>query len=324
MRLAPAALAAFAIACSDGESSTKGSDAPDASTMDGGGDAADPTATRTTEIAAGDFVFDAREAGPADGELVLLLHGFPETSFEWRHQLEALGKAGYRAVAPDQRGYSPRARPSDVDDYAIPLLVQDVLTIADALGAERFHVVGHDWGAAVAWATAIFAADRVDSLTAVSVPHPDAFKEVLSDTTSCQYQASFYFDLFVLPNSEDAFLANDAAQLRGFYSELPPEAVDEYVAALGTKEALGAALNWYRANIENRAPKGPMVGPVSVPTLFIWSDGDTALCRDGAELTADYVDGPYQFEIIEDVSHWVPELAPEEVSTLLVAHVDAY
>ena len=221
-----------------------------------------------TQIAVGDFTFDVRTAGPEDGEVVILLHGFPQTSYEWRHQIRALAAAGFRAVAPDQRGYSPGARPPDVADYALPLLVQDVIGLADAVGAERFHIVGHDWGAVVAWAVAVAARDRVITANPVSVPHPDAFARVLNDPTSCQPQASSYFDVFVQPNSEDGFLANGQAGLRGIYAGIDEAAVDEYVRALGSKPALGAALNWYRANIGDRNLQGPALGPVEVPTMF--------------------------------------------------------
>ncbi len=276
------------------------------------------------QIDAGDFTFDVRTAGPADGEVVLLLHGFPQTSYEWRHQLRALGEAGFRAVAPDQRGYSPGARPSRVEDYALPLLVGDVLGLADAIGAERFHVVGHDWGAVVAWAVAIAARDRVITANPVSVPHPDAFTRVLNDPTSCQVAASSYFDLFVQPDSEDAFLANDYALLRGIFAGIDAEAVGEYVRVLGSKPALGAALNWYRANIGNRNLQGPALGAVQVPTMFTWSDGDTALCIDGALLTEEYVEGPYRFEVLEGITHWIPDLAPDAMTALLVDHLTQY
>lgn len=276
---------------------------------------------RSGEIAVGDFVFDARFAGPESGEAVFLLHGFPQTSYEWRAQLTALGEAGYFAVAPDQRGYSPRARPPNVEDYAIPLLVQDVFGMADSLGVDRFHVVGHDWGAAVAWVVAASSTERVQSLTAMSVPHPDAFRQVLSDMNSCQYEASSYFDLFSAPDAEDGFLANDAAFLRGFFTGLPDDAVEEYVRVLGTKEALSAALNWYRANVENRLVTGPELGLIEQKTLFFWSDQDVALCRDGADLTAQFVSGPYQFEILEGIGHWIPDEAPAEVNRLLLEHL---
>ena len=278
----------------------------------------------TAQVAVGDLTFDVRLAGPDDGEVVILLHGFPQTSYEWRHQLRALAEAGFRAVAPDQRGYSPGARPPDVADYALPLLVRDVLGVADAIGAGRFHVAGHDWGAVVAWALAVAAPERVITANPVSVPHPDAFARVLSDPMSCQVAASSYFDVFVQPDSEDAFLANDHALLRALFVELEAGAVDEYLRVLGSKAALGAALNWYRANIRNRNIEQPAIGPVAVPTMFTWSDGDTALCVDGAVLSAEYAAGPYRFEVLEGVSHWVPELASDALSALLVGHVRQY
>jgi pimeloyl-ACP methyl ester carboxylesterase len=270
------------------------------------------------------FVFDARVAGPPDGDVVFLLHGFPETSYEWRAQLPALAEAGYRAVAPDQRGYSLGARPSAVDEYTVAKLATDVLEMADALGAKRFHVVGHDWGSAVAWALGKLAEDRVASLTALSVPHPDAFAQALSDMNGCQYQASSYFEILSAPDAEDTLLLFDATGLRAIYGDMDVEAVDEYVRALGSKEALSAALNWYRANTEQRTLKGPALGSVDVPALQIWSDGDTAICRDGAELTKNYVSGPYQLEVIPDIDHWVVDKAPARVNELLLEQLRNY
>ena len=277
-----------------------------------------------TQIAVGGFTFDVRVAGPQDGEVVVLLHGFPQSSYEWQHQMRALAAAGFRAVAPDQRGYSPGARPPDVADYALPLLVQDVLGLADAVGAERFHVVGHDWGAAVAWAIAAAVPDRVITANPVSVPHLDAFTAVLSDPASCQPEASAYFDLFVQPDSEDGFLADDYAQLRAVYAELDADAVAEYIRVLGTKPALGAALNWYRANVGPGSFGREPLGAVTVPTMFTWSDADQALCVDGAVLTGDYVEGPYRFEVLEGVSHWVPEVAADALSALLLDHIGSF
>ena len=315
-------LLGLALAATAGSSAGAEGQAPGGGTSTGAGGSAAGIAM--TQVEVGDFTFDVRTAGPDDGEPVILLHGFPQTSWEWRHQIEALAGAGFRVVAPDQRGYSPGARPPDVADYALPLLVQDVLGLADAVGAERFHVVGHDWGAVVAWTVAVAARDRVITANPVSVPHPDAFARVLNDPTSCQPEASSYFDLFVQPDSEDAFLADDGALLRSVYAGIAGEAADEYVRVLGSKPALGAALNWYRANIGDRNLQGPALGPVEVPTMFTWSDGDTALCIDGALLTGEYVSGPYRFEVLEGVNHWIPDLAAEAMSTLLLEHLSRY
>ena len=199
-----------------------------AAPADGGGsmvdaevaaDAAIPGVT-IVPMTAGGMTFDVRVAGPADGEVVILLHGFPETSYEWRSQLVALAAAGYRALAPDQRGYSPGARPTAVDQYTVTALAGDVVGIADAAGAKRFHLVGHDWGAGVGWGVAGLRPDRVLSYASLSVPHPDAFKQALADPSSCQHQDSSYFDCFVMPDAVNDFLANGDAQL-GHLSRRP-------------------------------------------------------------------------------------------------------
>ena len=276
-----------------------------------------------TRVGLGDLVFDVRAAGPGDGEAVILLHGFPQTSYEWRYQMRALAGAGFRAIAPDQRGYSPGARPPGVADYGLSLLVQDVLALADAAGAGRFHLVGHDWGGWVAWTVAVLAPDRVITANPVSVPHPDAFARVLNDPTSAQAQASSYFDVFVQPDSEDAFLANDQALLRSVFAGIEAEAADEYLRVVGSKAALSAALNWYRANLDG-IKQGRALGSVEVPTMFTWSDGDPAITIEGAQLAGEYVTAPYRFEILEGVGHWVPDLAAEAMSDLLVDHLGRY
>lgn len=313
VRLALPALLLFA-AC--GDSATTGS----------GTSPAAPTGSgeiHEIQIEASGFVFDARVAGPEDGEPVLLLHGFPSTSWEWKDQLRALGEAGYRAVAPNQRGYSPGARPEAVEAYAISNLIVDVLNIADALGFDRFHLVGHDWGAGVAWGLGVAAPDRLLTLNPISVPHPDAFQAELADPTSCQYEASSYFDTFVQPGFEDVLVGNDNGLFRSIFEGVPAEDVEVHVQAIGNSDAMRAGLNWYRANITGRSSgltPNP-VGPIRVKTMFIWSDEDFALCREGAEATGDYIDAPYRFEVIEGANHWVPEVAGPEVSALLLDHL---
>ncbi len=279
-----------------------------------------PSAIERARIPVGEMVFDARVAGPADGPLVLMLHGFPQSSFEWRHQMPVLAALGFRVVAPDQRGYSEGARPPQVADYAIPRLVADVVGLADALGHERFHLVGHDWGAAVAWFTALLHPDRVVSLVPISVPHPLAFSQALADPGGEQARMSGYMDMFRSDSAEVVFLRDDAAFLRGIYdgAGLSEQEVQEYVDLLGSPEALGAALNWYRA-MGLPTGTGPLT-PIRMPTMFIWSTEDAALGRQGAELTARFVEGPYRFEVLEGVSHWVPEEAPDRLNRLLREH----
>jgi pimeloyl-ACP methyl ester carboxylesterase len=273
------------------------------------------------QIESGGLVFDALVAGPESGEPVLLLHGFPSSNWQWREQLEALGLAGYRLVAPNQRGYSAGARPPEIADYAMPNLIFDVVGMADALGWDRFHLVGHDWGASVAWAVGVFAPDRLRTLNTISIPHPDGFNAERSNPDSCQFSASGYINDFVQPGYEDELLANDNELLRGFFEGVPAQSVDRHVELLGNREALRAALNWYRANaISDSGSAMFEMGSIGVPTLFMWSDEDTAICRESAEATADYIDAPYRFEVFEGVNHWITEIAGARVAELLLDH----
>jgi pimeloyl-ACP methyl ester carboxylesterase len=273
------------------------------------------------QLQVGEFTFDALAAGPEDGDLVLMLHGFPQSSYEFRSQIPVVAEMGFRVVAPDQRGYSPGARPEGVEAYATPNLVADVVGMADALGRERFHVVGHDWGAAIAWSVALANPDRVISLVALSVPHPFAFSEALGSSTGDQAGRSGYFQLFASDSAATTFLANDAARLREIYAGwggLSDEDVQVYVDLLSEPGALQAALNWYGAM--SLGAGGAAVTPIGMPTMFVWSTEDTALGREGAELTEKYVEGPYRFEVIEGVSHWIPEEAADQLNELLREH----
>ncbi|MEO1482534.1 MAG: alpha/beta hydrolase [Myxococcota bacterium] len=283
----------------------------------------EPIRIADDQLVVGNLTFDALVAGPEDGELVLLLHGYPTTSDAWRDYLIALGEAGYYAVAPDQRGYSPGARPPEVDDYAMVALEGDVLSFADALGRDTFHLVGHDWGAILAWTVAAWSPDRLLSLTAMSVPHPDPYTAEQRDPTSCQYEASSYFDALLTPGFENSMVANDAAGLRSLFGDLEEDSVDAYVDALGTPEALGAATDWYRANINGRVLGGwgGPLGTISVDTLFVYSDNDPALCEGPKNETAALVSGAYTERLLEGVDHWIPERAPDTVIPLLLEHL---
>jgi pimeloyl-ACP methyl ester carboxylesterase len=260
--------------------------------------------------------FDVLTAGPEDGEVVLLLHGFPQSATMWRPQLEALAGTGYRAVAFDQRGYSPRARPPEVKDYKIDRLVEDALAVA---GDEPFHVVGHDFGAMVAWHLAAKHPDRIRTLTAISVPHPLAFATALASPSGDQRQRSAYISFFRTEDlAEELLLAGGLTAMlmaSGYPGDIP-----ERVQALSEPGALTAVLNWYRAAGFNLV-RG--VGSITVPTLYVWSTDDVALGREGAEATARHVDGPYRFEILDGVSHWIPEEVPDVLTRLLIEHLKA-
>lgn len=271
--------------------------------------------------------FRALAAGPEEGRTVLLLHGFPQTSWSWHHQLDALGAAGYRAVAFDQRGYSPGARPASVDAYRLGELVEDVLAVTDGLGAPQVDLVGHDWGAIVAWATASRHPERVRTLAAVSVPHPAAFAAALGGGDADQVQRSSYIGVFRQEGvAERALLGDDGdgSGLRAMFAASgmadAPE-TDVFVEAMLDPGALTAALNWYRAMDPADIAD---VGRIEVPTLFVWSTADVAVGRTAAQSTAGWVAGPYRFEVLDGVSHWIPETAHDALSRLLLDHLASH
>lgn len=262
--------------------------------------------------------FDVADWGDAAAEPVILLHGFPETSASWSAVAGSLAAAGYRALAPDQRGYSPGARPTGRAAYRTTELVDDVLALADAAGADRFHLVGHDWGGIVAWHVGGLHPDRLRTLTVLSTPHPRAFARSL--LRSPQALRSWYVLAFQVPGlPERSMLANDGAPLRRALrsSGLDAPAADTYVAAMQQPGAMTAALNWYRA-LPLGARATAALPSITVPTCYVWSTGDTALDRAAAEATGRYVTGPYRFEVLDGVSHWVPEEAPERVTAMLL------
>ncbi len=271
-------------------------------------------------LSAGGLDFEALAAGPRAGELVLLLHGFPQTSWSWRRVLPRLAAQGYRAVAPDGRGLQRTARPSELSAYHVRELVGDVLAQAEALGHERFHLAGHDWGGIVAWHVAGRHPGRVRTLSVASTPHPRAFRRAYGDPTCDQRERSSYFALFREPGAgEDLWLARGADGLRELYraAGLDPAEVEPYVSAFSERAALTAMLNWYRAGTPTWEEG---LGAIEVPTLYCWSTGDVALGREAALWTADHVRAPYRFEVFEGLSHWIPEQAPERLAALLLEH----
>ena len=280
------------------------------------------------EAPANGFVFGGLVAGEPGARPVLLLHGFPETSWSWRHTIGTLSAHGYRALAFDQRGYSAGARPSDVRDYRIELLVSDALRIADREGWERFDLVGHDWGGAVAWALAAAEPDRVRSLCVVSTPHPAALTAARAGGDEDQTKRSSYIDVFRAEGgvAERILLGDDGSGegLRSMFDRSGlggfSEDVDHNVEKMREPGALTAALNWYRAM---SADVLGTVGRISVPTLYVWSTDDIALGRKAAEDTANFVSGPYRFLVLEGASHWIPETAYEELDGALLEHLAA-
>lgn len=281
------------------------------------------------------LTFDVTDSGPADGEVVVLLHGFPQDRRAWDLVTPALNDAGLRTLAPDQRGYSPGARPTRVRDYRMRELVGDVLSLADAAGAQRFHLVGHDWGGALAWLLATSAPERVASLTVASTPHPQAL--TWAATHSDQWRRSSYMGLFQLPRLPERRLR---AMMPSFYRRtgLSPEQAQAYSDRFDDPAELSAPMNWYRAMVRVDGVRGVRESivrtvrrqgaapsrPVRVPTTFVWGRRDFALGEAAARRTACHVagspDGDYRFVVLDE-GHWLPETAPAQVAEAILGRV---
>jgi pimeloyl-ACP methyl ester carboxylesterase len=265
------------------------------------------------------LTFDVLDGGPVDGQVGLLLHGFPERASHWAEVSAVLHEHGVRTVAPDQRGYSRRARPRARTAYRLSRLVGDVVALVGVIGAP-VHLVGHDWGAAIAWRTAAAHPDLVRTLTTVSVPHPAAFARSL--LTSSQALRSWYVLACQPPRLVESLADRApwvlARLLRA--SGLHGDEIRRVHAEILESGALPGALGWYRA-IPVSVPAA--VGPVRVPTTHVWSDGDVSLARRGAELTDRYVDAPYELRILHGVSHWVPTQAPDQLAAAILDRITA-
>ncbi len=279
----------------------------------------------SVRLEVGEYTFDAIVAGPANGAVVFLLHGFPQTNQSWDEVIPVLAEAGYRVVAPNLRGYSPGARPLEPELYTMDLHTADVIGMADALGVDQFHVVGHDWGAAATWSLAMSHPDRVLSIVPVSGAHPQAVGAALAERAAendgPQGGRPSYLEVFAAERAEEMFLENDAAFLRQILSGpwFTEEEVENYVDHFNEPGAMTGALNWLRSG-----SRGVEIAPVTIPTMSVWSTGDVTLGRIGAELSGDYVEGPYRVEALEGVSHWIPDEAPDELNALLLEHLETY
>ncbi|MET0868471.1 MAG: alpha/beta hydrolase [Pseudorhodoplanes sp.] len=269
------------------------------------------------------LTFDAITAGVPGAPLVLLLHGFAESMHCWNAQVAALGDMGYRAVAPSQRGYSPGARPDprEFSHYLIDRLMDDAMAIvaASGYGNARFHLVGHDWGGSIAWGLADRHHERLASLTILSRPHPNAFNRALQMTDAEQAKRSRHHKAFLEPDAADLVLADNAKWLRDRLAAngVPAAAIEAHLSVLGNKDAMEAALAWYRAR---GAIRGPL-GPIRVPTLYVWGDADDTVGRIAAEGTVDFIAAPYRFEVLPGVGHFAADQAPERVCELLLEHL---
>ena len=265
--------------------------------------------------------------GPPDGDMVILLHGFPEGAESWSKQVDALARAGRLAVAPDLRGYGLSDAPDGVEHYAVGHLVEDVAGIIKAFGRSEAHVAGHDWGAIVAWFFAARHPEMTRTLTALSVAHPAALAQA-SRLDDDQRERSRYVALFIQEGKAEHVLADeDHRRLRAMFSlgpnpnAVPPAVIEHFVRSLSRPGRLTAALNYYRANLG--AGGGAWIAlaqevRITTPTLLLWGDEDPALGRRAVEATRHHVEGPYRLEILEGVGHWLQFERPGEVSHSLV------
>ena len=274
------------------------------------------------EIAAKGMSFRCREAG-TKGEPVILLHGFPETSHMWVDLMPVLVAEGYQVLAPDQRGYSPGARPEGITNYTYKDLASDVVHLATAKGWRTFHLIGHDWGVGAGWATVDLFAERVRSWTALSVPHIAAFGAAIREDPD-QQTRSTYITFFQEPGvAEAALSANDFAGLKNVWSASIDEEKAEYLSVFREPGALTGALNWYRGSRGiDPTDEAVKFGPVSIPTLTIWGNKDTAIGRKSTEDAAKFMTGPYRF-VEMDAGHWLIQEKPAEVTAEILAHLRA-
>jgi pimeloyl-ACP methyl ester carboxylesterase len=275
-------------------------------------------ATTEVEIEANGLAFETLVAGPHTGETVILLHGYPQSAASWRETMDWLATRGYRSIAPNLRGYSPGANPREASEYGMDALVADVIGIADARGVDRFHLVGHDWGGALAWSVAAAHPQRLLSLTSISTPHGAAMLQALRSST--QSLRSVYMGFFKIPRVPEALMqAGNYAQLglslRAF--GLPSAAWSRDRKQL-QRVGMRGPLNWYRG-----ATKGLRPRRVSVPTLYIWGRRDPFLGRRAAELTSKYVTGPYRFEELK-AGHWIPDKNAHDLQRILGEHLEDF
>ncbi len=273
------------------------------------------------QISTADLLFDVDTAGDPGATPVLLLHGFPLSAHSWRHQLPALAADGYFTMAPNQRGYSPGARPSEVEAYAIELLVDDAIAVANHFGYEQFHLVGHDWGGTLAWEIAAKHSSRVLSLSVLSRPHPKAFLDAMLEGQD-QAKRSGHQGFFQSEEATDWLLVDDAAQLRGVLRDqgVPDDDVAAYLNGLLTHDAMDAVINWYRA----RGPLPRSLPAIQNPTLYIWGNEDATVGREAAFATREHIPGPYTFVELPGVGHFATDQAPEAVNQALLRHLADY
>lgn len=266
--------------------------------------------------------FTVLDEGPVDAETVVLLHGFPQSAQSWIGVSRPLLAAGYRVIAPDQRGYTRHARPRSRRAYRLNELVEDVVALVDAAGVDRVHLVGHDWGGGVAWMVAATRPDRLHTLTVVSSPHPRAVVGAM--LTSRQLLQAWHVGFFQLPWLPEAAIRSRGGRFAvallkhsGLGDDLARAYADRLINDPG---GLAGALRWYRA-MPLDISIGGRAGAITVPTTYVWSTDDAAIGRRAAQLTSRWVTGPFDFKVLEGVSHWIPEQVPDKLAAYILERI---
>ncbi len=272
------------------------------------------------EITANGMIFRCRVCGLENsGEPVILMHGFPETSHMWEDLLIFLAAQGYRCLAPDLRGYSPGARPIDIASYSIDKIASDIIALANTVGFQKFQLVGHDWGAACGWTVVELYPERVNSWSALSIPHLTAF-DIAKKTDDEQTKKSWYMTAFQLPIIPEIFLGAGVATIpTKLWSNSSPAEVSEYVNVFKDFACRKAVINWYRANKELPIS----YGDVAIPTILIWGNKDIAIARAGTEMAASYMKGKYQ-KIELDAGHALIQEEFKRVSQEILSHIQQH
>lgn len=280
-------------------------------------------------IRAGDITLHTVFAGPEDGEPIVLLHGFPEFWYGWRVQIPVLAEAGYRVIVPDQRGYNLSEKPSGVQSYSIGTLARDVKNLVETLGYEQVYLVGHDWGAAVAWAVSLIYPELLKKLVIINVPHPGVMQKQFQSLNLQQISKSWYIGFFQIPALPEVLLSanNYANMARAMTGSSLPETfseaeIAEYKRAWDQPGALTAMINWYRAIARRTGRSGGSMSAdsarVTVPTLILWGEQDVALeksmAKDSVELCEDG-----ELIYFPNATHWLQHDKPNAVNRELLA-----
>lgn len=275
--------------------------------------------TRTIKIDR--LEFNCRVSGKEQDELVIFLHGFPETSYMWREIMDKISSLGFYCLAPDMRGYSQGACPKGIHNYTIKKLRDDVLNMANFLKKSRFHLIGHDWGAGIGWNVVFNNKDRIISWTGLSIPHPRAFGKAIKLDRD-QKKKSRYIMLFLIPWLPEFIIRmNDFKIFKRLWQNSSSDEIENYLSVFRRKESLTSALNYYRANIGKG--KNELNGDIHVPTLFIWGKHDEAVGSFAVENNKNYIKADYTLLNLKG-GHWLIQTNYSEVERALIEHLLKY